>query len=147
MKLAQGITLILILFSCFACANNDLKTYQLQTSVIHLISNPEQHYDKNIVVDGIFNGFSENNLYFDAKHAEYMLRAMSINILDDSDDNSLSNSTCSGEWVEVWGTFIKAIDPELSYFKGRILVDKMVLHKNGDVCWKRTKPSFLDKAK
>ncbi|WNO59720.1 hypothetical protein [Rheinheimera sp. MMS21-TC3] len=147
MEYLQKITFVLMLFNGFACASNDLKTYQLQTSVIHLISAPEHHYNKNIVVDGIFIGFNQNNLFFDAKHAEYMLNAMSINILDDSDDESLTNSSCSGEWVEVWGTFIKTIDPEISYFKGRIVVDKMILHKNGKTCWKRIKPSFLDKAK
>lgn len=131
------ICLLVFIVSSFSFFAYAAKKYQLQTSVIHLISAPEQHYDQNIVTDGIFIGVTENNLYFDAQHAEYALRAMSVNILDDSEDSSLSNSTCSGEWVEVWGTFIKAIDPELSYFKGRIIVDKMVLHKNGKMCWKR----------
>ena len=94
-------------------------------------------------------GYSENNLFFDERHAEYLLRPMSINVLDDSEDEegSLSVSTCNGEWVELWGTFIKAVDTDVSYFKGRLVVDKAVLHKNGDTCWQRTKPSFLEQRK
>uniref|UniRef100_UPI004047E381 hypothetical protein n=1 Tax=Rheinheimera sp. TaxID=1869214 RepID=UPI004047E381 len=49
------------------------KPYQLQTSVIRLIAAPEEHYDKNIVVDGIFSGYSENNLFFDEQHVRRQL--------------------------------------------------------------------------
>ncbi len=130
-----------VALTCLACSATEPKTYQLQTSVIRLIAAPEEHYDKNIVVDGIFIGYSENNLFFDQQHAEYLLRPMSINVLDDSADeeNALSVSACNGEWVELWGTFVKAVDPDISYFKGRLVVDKAVLHKNGETCWQRTK--------
>lgn len=146
--LSAALVLVGALFPVLYAASEP-KTYQLQTSVIRLIAAPEEHYDKNIVVDGIFIGYSENNLFFDERHTEYLLRPMSINVLDDSEDEegSLSVSMCNGEWVELWGTFIKAVDTDVSYFKGRLVVDKAVLHKNGDTCWQRTKPSFLEQRK
>lgn len=142
MRLISFTLWMLIALTSLSCTATEPKTFQLQTSVIRLIAAPDEHYDKNVVVDGFFIGYSENNLFFDEQHAAYLLRAMSINVLDDSGDeeNSLSVSTCNGEWVELWGTFIKAVDPDISYFKGRLVADKAVLHKNGETCWQRAKP-------
>tara|TARA_R110002126_G_scaffold54341_17_gene147210 strand:+ start:1129 stop:1569 length:441 start_codon:yes stop_codon:yes gene_type:complete len=132
-----------ILLNSTACMAKQDKNYNIHTSVVHVLSAPEQYYDKNILIDGFFVGYAENNLYFSSEHAEHMLRAMGVNVLDDTEENSLSFSSCNGEWVEMWGTYISAVDQQVSYFKGRLVVDEVIIHKTGKTCWKRTEKSRL----
>ncbi len=125
------------------------KSYQALTNVISLLDSPEQYFDKAIVVDGYFVGFHHDALYFSKDHAELRISSYAINVLDDSDteEGSLSFSSCNGEWVQLSGTFIKAQQPGISYAQGRLVIDSAMLHKNGDICWQRTTPSFLERQK
>lgn len=125
------------------------KSYQALTNVISLLSAPEQYFNKTVVVDGYFVGFHQNALYFSKDHADLLITSYSVNVLDDSDteEGSLSFSSCSGEWVQLSGTFIPAQEPGVSYAQGRLVIDSAMLHKDGDICWKRTKPSFLEQKK
>lgn len=125
------------------------KSYQALTNVISLLDSPEQYFDKAIVVDGYFVGFHHDALYFSKDHAELRISSYAINVLDDSDteEGSLSFSSCNGEWVQLSGTFIKAQQPGISYGQGRLVIDSAMLHKNGDICWQRSTPSFLERQK
>ncbi|GAB60459.1 hypothetical protein RNAN_3483 [Rheinheimera nanhaiensis E407-8] len=125
------------------------KSYQALTNVISLLDSPEQYFDKAILVDGYFVGFHHDALYFSKDHAELRISSYAINVLDDSDteEGSLSFSPCNGEWVQLSGTFIKAQQPGISYAQGRLVIDSAMLHKNGDICWQRTTPSFLERQK
>jgi hypothetical protein len=125
------------------------KSYQALTNVISLLSAPEQYFNKTVIVDGYFVGFHQNALYFSKDHADLLITSYSVNVLDDSDteEGSLSFSSCSGEWVQLSGTFIPAQEPGVSYAQGRLVIDSAMLHKDGDICWQRTTPSFLEQKK
>lgn len=124
------------------------KSYELMTNVISLLSKPEDYINKTIIVEGFYIGNHQNLLYYSTEHAEQQLISYAISVLDDSEEtNSLSYSSCSDEWVKIWGTFIPAPEPGVSFSQGRLVINEVMLHKNGKTCWKRTKPSFLDKAR
>lgn len=141
--------IVVTVAGCAYPAAAQQKSYQALTNVISLLDSPERYFDKAIVVDGYFVGFHHDALYFSKDHAELRISSYAINVLDDSDteEGSLSFSSCNGEWVQLSGTFIKAQQPGISYAQGRLVIDSAMLHKNGDICWQRTTPSFLERQK
>jgi hypothetical protein len=139
-----GVALVIsaFVFGCNA-STNEVKTYDAVTTVINLIATPEHFFNKKIEVDGVFVGFHQDRLYLSSEHAENLISSLSISVLDDTEteEGSLSFSSCSGEWVKLWATFIPAQQPGVSTEQGRLVVDRAMLHKDGKTCWKRTEKS------
>ena len=115
-----------------------LKQPYMQSSVLLLVTKPEQYYNRNIRLRGYFKG---GLLYLSAEHARYGEYA--IDVYDDSEGAMLTYGDCNNHWVEVKGYYFSGFNKDRNASEGRLIPDLVTVQANSSACWQRTEP-FTD---
>ena len=101
-------------------------------SLIELLAVPEKFNGKEISVIGYLNGTITFDLYLSRDHANILDRESSIEIIDNTPDGSLIQSSCASNYVQVKGTFKKRADSMyvIAYIKSVSIMESL------KTCWK-----------
>jgi hypothetical protein len=87
----------------------------IPVSLVQLLVAPDEFIGQSVVVTGYLTyGASGLNLFLTKDHSEVFDLASSVRVLDDSEDASLSQSTCLDHYVELEGTALELEDVALA---------------------------------
>ena len=103
-------------------------------SLVQLLVDPDEFIGQRVVVAGYLTyGASGLNLFLTKDHSEIFDFASSVRVADDSEDASLSQSTCLDHYVELEGTARELEDEPL------VLVDiqRAIQLDDNVICWTR----------
>jgi hypothetical protein len=114
------------------------------SSLIQLISNPNNFLNKRVTVNGYFVSAGDSWLYLTSEHATVRDILSAVNILDDTETGELNDTECNNGWVEVHGYYLAVFNKERREVQGRLIVDRMYSYAKGKHCWERKKAVPLE---